>query len=358
DVDAFLAKYNSDGTLAWAKTVGGNGDDRGTALVSDSDGNIYITGGYESSSINFGAATLTNSETYKDYMYVAKYNTSGTNLWAKSAYSVGARTYGAGISLDQSGNCYVGGVFDGTIANFGTHTITNNKPGGSNAWIAKYNNSGVEQWAANAISGPEGNQNYCITTDNIGNSYISGWFTSPTVTFGSIVLNSTAYGDNIFLVKYNSNGQVTNAYAFKGSGMSGGYGNAICCDNNGNAYLTGYFEGTNMTFGTTTLTNTGSYDVYWTKASLGATSIREIELTQNLNVYPNPATNYITIESEEWMNNAKIFIFNAFGQKVFEKDEFNGNQLSINISEFPSGIYSVSVNNNVSICKRIFVVTK
>ncbi len=356
DVDAFLAKYNSDGTLAWAKTVGGEGDDRGTALVSDDAGNVYITGGYESSSLNFGAATLTNGETYKKYMYVAKYNTSGTNLWAKSASSAGARTYGAGISLDQTGNCYIGGVFDGTTANFGTHTITNNKPGGSNAFIAKYNSSGVDQWASNAVSGPEGNQTYCITTDNAGNSYISGWFTSPTVTFGGIVLSSSAYGDNIFLVKYNTSGQVTNAYAFKGSGMSGGYGNALCSDNYGNAYLTGYFEGTNMIFGSTTLTNTGSYDVYWTKASAGATGITELYSDSKLRIYPNPIQNIASIKLSSNVKNAQLKVFNVFGQLVREIKNINGNQISFNREDLPAGIYSFQLLDNEKVSSQTIVI--
>lgn len=356
DVDAFLAKYNSDGTLAWAKTVGGDGDDRGTALVSDNDGNVFITGGYESASLNFGAATLTNGETYKKYMYVAKYNTSGTNLWAKSASSVGARTYGTGISLDQSGNCYIGGVFDGTTANFGTHTITNNKPGGSNAFIAKYNSSGVDQWASNAVSGPEGNQTYCITTDNAGNSFISGWFTSPTVTFGGIVLSSSAYGDNIFLVKYNTNGQVTNAYAFKGSGMSGGYGNGICSDNNGNAYLTGYFEGTNMTFGSTTLTNTGSYDVYWTKASPGATAIDKMNSKVNILIYPNPMNTSATIQCEVFVKNGTLKIYNQFGELVSEIKNINGNRFVFNRENLPAGIYTVQLLDNENVTSQTIVI--
>lgn len=356
DVDAFLAKYNSDGTLGWAKTVGGDGDDRGTALVSDNDGNVFITGGYESASLNFGAATLTNSEEYKKYMYVAKYNTSGTNLWAKSAYSVGARTSGAGISLDQSGNCYIGGVFDGTTANFGTHTITNNKPGGSNAFIAKYNSSGVDQWASNAVSGPEGNQTYCITTDNAGNSFISGWFTSPNVTFGGIVLSSSAYGDNIFLVKYNTNGQVTNAYAFKGSGMSGGYGNGICSDNNGNAYLTGYFEGTNMTFGSTTLTNTGSYDVYWTKASPGATAIDKMNSKVNILIYPNPMNTSATIQCKVFVKNGTLKIYNQFGELVSEIKNINGNRFVFNRENLPAGIYTVQLLDNENATSQTIVI--
>ncbi|MDD3875107.1 MAG: T9SS type A sorting domain-containing protein [Bacteroidales bacterium] len=348
DVDIFTAKYNSSGTLEWAKAIGGTGDDRGRGIVADALGNHIITGGYESSSVNFGSATLTNSNTYEDYLFVAKYDNTGTNLWAKHAWSAAAGTEGSCVSLDQNGNCYVGGTFDGTTAQFGSYTITNNKPGGSNAFIAKYNATGVEQWASNPVSGPEGNQVYCISTDNDGYSYISGWFTSPSVTFGSIVLNSSAYGDNIFLARYNPAGQATHAYAFKGTGFSGGYGNAICNDNNGNVFLTGYFEGSNMTFGTTTLTNTGSYDVYWTKVSAGASGLYEPDASPTLLAYPNPFSISTILEFGYPIKNADLYLYNNLGEVVRKYISLSGRNININKDDLGEGLYYFHLVENDS----------
>ena len=42
-------------------------------------------------------------------------------------------------------------------------------------------------------------------------------------------------------------------------------GTAITSDNSGNVYLTGYFFGSNLTFSTTTLTNSGNYDAHIVK---------------------------------------------------------------------------------------------
>jgi len=350
DVDLFTAKYSPTGNVEWAQAIGGSGDDRGRAIKAEISGNHYITGGYESSSVSFGTTTLTNSNTYRDNLFVAKYDNTGTNLWAKSATSAAASTEGKGVSIDENANCYVGGTFDGTTAHFGTYTITNAKPGGSNAFIAKYSATGIEQWASNPVSGPEGNQTYCITTDNDGNSYISGWFTSPTVTFGSIVLNSDAYADNIFLARYNPTGQVTHAYVFKGSGFSGGYGNAICNDNNGNVFLTGYFEGANITFGTTTLINTGSYDVYWTRISVGATEIREPGTTAYFEVYPNPACGYFIIKTPltDKSLDCILKIFNLLGEEILEMPLVNYTT-RIETSEWQKGLYLLSVVNKKGI---------
>jgi hypothetical protein len=42
--DIFIAKYNSNGTLAWAKQAGGSGIDGGFGIAVDGSGNSYVTG--------------------------------------------------------------------------------------------------------------------------------------------------------------------------------------------------------------------------------------------------------------------------------------------------------------------------
>ena len=42
--DIFLAKFDSSGTLSWAKAIGGSGSDYGQDIAVDGNGNIYITG--------------------------------------------------------------------------------------------------------------------------------------------------------------------------------------------------------------------------------------------------------------------------------------------------------------------------
>jgi hypothetical protein len=52
--DIFIAKYNSDGTCAWAKRAGGTGDDQGRGISTLADGSCLITGYFSSTAI-FGA---------------------------------------------------------------------------------------------------------------------------------------------------------------------------------------------------------------------------------------------------------------------------------------------------------------
>ena len=65
-------------------------------------------------------------------------------LWSErvaSANSSPEGEFNIGLALDTNDNCYVTGWFDGTN-NFGGVTLTNQSPGGSDIFVAKYNASG------------------------------------------------------------------------------------------------------------------------------------------------------------------------------------------------------------------------
>ena len=55
----FLFKLNAQ-TFHWAKQMAGPNDDFGYSITTDASGNVYAGGFYESSTITFGATTLTN----------------------------------------------------------------------------------------------------------------------------------------------------------------------------------------------------------------------------------------------------------------------------------------------------------
>ena len=335
--DIFIAKFTTAGNHEWSKKIGGADYERCLAITTDASGNSYTTGYYESASVAFGSTTLTNSGTGYN-LFVSKISNDGTIQWAKQSTSEGNDIEGAGISIDQNGNCYVAGSFDGATASIGTSTLTSNHPGYDNVYTAKYDTDGNFQWAANPVSGPEGNEAYCIAADPAGNCYLSGWYTSPSLTFGSIVLNSSAYGDNIFVAKYNTSGIVQNAYSFAGNGLSGGYGNAIASDSVGNVYLTGYFEGTNMMFGSTTLSNTGSWDVYWTKLSCTSSGIPEENENRSHICFPNPNHGSLYVNTTK---DASVKIINSHGALVADLPAHP--KQMIDISFLPKGMYFLMI---------------
>ena len=90
------------------------------------------------------------------------------------------------------------------------------------------------QWAKSA-GGTGVDEFRSVATDNIGNVYVTGYFTSL-ITFGPFTLTDSGGGD-IFIVKFDKNGNVLRAKSEGGTNWDESFGIAI--DSSGNVYLTG-----------------------------------------------------------------------------------------------------------------------
>lgn len=82
---------------------------------------------------------------------------------------------------------------------------------------------------------------------------------------------------------------------------------------------------------------------------LGGVSISDAEMIGNLSVYPNPATNQVSIRSQNTaLTIETIVVTNALGAKVLVQEA--GNQLNgtttINVSNLSTGIYFLQINTD------------
>ena len=80
--DIFVAKYNSAGALQWAQRAGGTKVNYGRAVGADTNGNIYVTGGYQGPA-TFGNTNL--SATSGEQFFIAKYTNSGAVKWVQTS---------------------------------------------------------------------------------------------------------------------------------------------------------------------------------------------------------------------------------------------------------------------------------
>jgi len=230
-----IALFAQNGDWLWAKQAGGASNDESYNIAVDANGNSYVTGNFTGSA-TFGSTTLTSSG-YND-IFVAKLDINGNWLWAKQA---GGADYdeGKSIAVDANGNCYITGSFRGS-ATFGTTTLT------SSSWddifVAKLDNNGNWLWVKQAGGWYYDDYGFGIAVDANGNSYVTG---------------SSDW--DIFVAKLDSNGYWFWTKQAGGTGTDMGFGIAV--DANGNSYVTGNFTGS-ATFGTTTLTSSGDYDIF------------------------------------------------------------------------------------------------
>ncbi|HIA11201.1 MAG TPA: T9SS type A sorting domain-containing protein [Flavobacteriales bacterium] len=263
--DIYIQKLDANGTLLWAKSMGGTGDDYGMSITTDALGNVYTTGNFRDT-VDFdpgvGVLNLTSAGLYD--MFIQKLDPNGNLLWAKSLGGSGF-DQGVSITTDALGNVYTTGDFD-TIVDFdpGVGTLNLTSAGVSDIFIQKLDANGNLIWAK-SMGGTSEDFGHAITTDALGNVYTTGWF-SAIVDFdpGTGTLNLTTAGIyDIFIQKLDANGNLIWAKSMGGTGDD--YGTSITVDALGNVYTTGYFE-TIVDFdpgvGTLNLTSAGASDIF------------------------------------------------------------------------------------------------
>ena len=74
------------------------------------------------------------------------------------------------------------------------------------------------------------------------------------------------------------------------------------------------------------------------------TGINEMIMTNNLNVYPNPASDYISVEGESTINN--ILIANEIGIVVYQQN-IKSTKTEINITNLTNGICQIKTSGNL-----------
>jgi len=175
--------------------------------------------------------------------------------WVKGAGGTGLDN-SESISVDADGNSYVIGYFKET-ATFGATTLTSS--GGYDIFVAKIDTDGNWQWAKQA-GGIVSDYGSSISVDADGNSYVTGEF-AGTATFGAFTLTSSG-GSDIVVAKLDADGNWL--WVKQAGGSVSNWGSSISVDADGNSYVIGQFKET-ATFGATTLTSSGGYDIFVAK---------------------------------------------------------------------------------------------
>jgi hypothetical protein len=348
--DVFIAKYDTNGNVLWAKSAGGNTNDYGASVSTDGIGNLYVLGYFDSPSITFGSTTLTNTGSYD--VFIAKYDANGSLIWAKSVGGTGDDK-GNSITTDASDNVYVTGSFGSPTIPFGS-TILNNaiSTGSSDIFIAKYEAAGTVLWAK-ALGGTSSDFGSSVTTDASGNVFMSGRFTSLDMTFDSNTLNNAGNFD-ILIVEYDAIG--TALWANSAGGNGADYGFSVATDASGNLYMSGRFNSSAIIFGSSTLTNAGTTDIFIAKYTGTGTGVNKMIGNNNIKISPNPISSTITITIPKSIY-ANITITNLTGKQVATYNLQNTTIETIDVSNLPEGVYFVSLKSDEGVITKKIVKT-
>jgi len=237
ECDAYVAKMDTNGNWLWATRAGGSSSDNGYDITLDAAGNVFVTGNFRDTA-TFGSTSLTSIG--PENIFVAKLDNNGNWLWASQAGSIYGAT-GRAIALDSANNVIVSGQFS-DMGHFGDIEIT--AEGMNDLFVAKLNGNGAWQWAVRAGAGTYSTAT-ALTVDSNNNIFVAGE-TPAAVSFGSIDLP----GVGGFVAKLNAAGSWQ--WAVRAGGPSFDPRKGIAVDSAGNVYLAGSFY-QDVSFGSTQL---------------------------------------------------------------------------------------------------------
>lgn len=112
--DIFVSKLNADGNFVWAKRLGGPVNDFSSAIATDANSNVYVTGHFEGvADFDPSLYTLSFYSAGGYDIFTVMLGASGVLNWAKQQGGI-ENDYAFAISVDASQSVYTTGYFHGT----------------------------------------------------------------------------------------------------------------------------------------------------------------------------------------------------------------------------------------------------
>jgi len=311
----------------------------------------------------------------------------GDQVWRREVY---ADPTGAGgladnrfnsLIIDNNSDVYFGGrvyqsanaqnpikIYDPTNTNVQPYLFT---PTTNYAlpMIMKLNSDGEVQWvqatAAHdsfiSASGPRRGKGIALNGSEVAFGVQGGADTWGTINIAR-PLGASFQPDPVLVRLNKQTGAVINVHDIQGEAVSTKQMTAVATDNDGNYITAGTFNANlfmKNTLGITPLVSTGQADFF--VAKLGATPCGTPVSTDkfkklNVNVYPNPTTDIINIETDEKLTTYKIF--NESAQQIMGRGQIYEGKYQINLEELPSGVYFILIKTETGKATTLKVIKK
>lgn len=333
-IDAFVCKLDAQGNFVWAKNMGGTGNDLGTYLVANMNENIFLTGYFQNTAdFDPGSGTQNLVSAGSNDAFIAVLNSAGEYVLAKAVGGTGS-DFGSSIATDLNGNIYTTGSFVST-ADFdpGAGTFNMTSAGEGDIFVHK-------------LAVPCVNTSTPVSRTSCGSYVFNGETMDTSGTYHLHFTSVDGCDSNIVLSLQvtNINDAVSLSNQTITAAESGATYQWINCA--GNTPVSG---ATGQSY---TATANGSYAVVITKNSCSDTSactavtgisgIHELASGQ-VRIFPNPAQDYITIQTDVPLRNAAVLMKNIAGQVVLEKTGLRGDRFNLRMAGLAPGIYFLEI---------------
>lgn len=238
--DIFIARFNNNGDVVWARSDGGSDGDNPYGLAIDNNDNIVVTGQFEGTATIGGQSFTSMPDIITGVpsfdMFLAKYDGNGNPLWAQAAHAE-YEDRGLSVACDASNNIYMTGQFSDTIDFFG-NTINNEIYNAG--FTAKFDPAGTKLWF-DKMAGAQVLV-YDVTVNNQGEVIVTGDFKGQLVTWHdeTFKILTNPYDNKIFVIKLAANGDYI--WGRANGSNSEVSSRTVCVDTDDNIYIGGHFK--------------------------------------------------------------------------------------------------------------------
>jgi hypothetical protein len=385
--DIFIAKYNSSGTIIWAKRIGDDTQlyESGYSVAVDNNNNIIVAG-FFSGNVDFDPSTAGNynlTSTF-DASFLMKLDGTGNFIWAQKIVEQDGQSwdFGLHLSTDNSNNIFLAGDFNGsndfdngpglsTLSTIGLSVdtyILKKDPNGNLIWVKQFSSQSADYR----------NTPNTVVVDNIGDIYVLGHFDGtvdfdPSVNFQlySTVQSGSTYIFDAYLVKLNSLGDLLWSKQY-GTTIGNEFGVAAVVDNNNNVIVGINFDDVidvssngsqiftsngNYDFTFCKLDNTGNF--IWGKQIGGSDNDKMYSMASDPvdNIYIGGKYNYtVDFDPNAGIQTLSTTTMNSFLLKLNQNTDFVFVKEYNNTPSNSNLITSLNIDNqsNIFMCGRLY----
>jgi len=358
--DGLVLKYDMNGNYLWGSQTQTDAFLYSLGIATIPTGGYYLTMELAGDTVFFNDGNITMFLSPNDGgSVVARYDADGNYIWAK-AYGNSSLPYGryycwptASVS-DPQGNLYLTGshgdsaMFDNILLRSPYYSYSN--------YAAKIDGEGNVLWA-NSIQSHRYGSNYCeAEIDNEGNFYCMGRI-SDTVHFGDWQYVPANLSD-MYVVRYDNTGDLNWVQTIE-STTSGNHLYGLAVFETDNLYVGGYFQDRILVNGHELYTpSSQSGMIIHLGDTISYASIGDDPGSRiNAKVYPNPASDFVYLNFQEFYSRVNISFTDLSGHNIQTTTLRNvsGTQ-KLGLDGMPKGTYLLTISaDGKTVSKKIMI---
>ncbi len=340
--DGFLAIVEADGTVGWATSFGGQGQERVVDLVVDPAGDVFGVGYYTQEMLVEGDSISWSGG--RDF-FAMKWNSLGYVQWITTGQSP-AQDDAHRCVADENGNFYVAGNHRDSLVIQG-RTLPWSGGGDFDGLLIKLDPSGDLLWTHTLTDTARGAYRSLVS---VNEDYL--------IVGGDQAINGDA---EILIQSFNRDGELLHADTLINAGADYSY---VLDWRHDRLYMGGVFQGS-LGMDSLSATSAGGYDLF-----LAVTDAMEIEDGGNTGlvdqasldwrIYPNPTSGNFSIQLERPLQQpAKLSLLNLQGSVLWQREISPAQDLlEVAIPSIPTGLYLLQLRTEEQVYAELIRIKK